>query len=359
MLSGECHRMNTIDHDKIDAAKLTGRRTFADKKWVGPVKLSCIISVPEKLSWFIRHLSDGLIYSIQICEISHQTFGRSHRKCPMCPMIFMNTLVCIIMFKISKISPKSLVGLVKAKKKKIALFDETSLHWSVNEMAWCHQQWSGNKSWTSVDRGNTDRLIHIQYMSPCVITRPQWVNSLAPGRFQFNFREVIFNLTLVNGGWGTSYEIAFRWMPLDLTDDKSTLVKVMAWCRQATSHYLKQCWPISLPPYAVNMPQWVKWSFQNVSSQGHNELMFFSIMNGLVQDLRIWKKPKKTHLYLCNLINVDDRLIMSINTLKPEWNGHYFPDGIFKYIFMNEKFRVLTQILLPSVPGGPIDCLSN
>ena len=29
-----------------------------------------------------------------------------------------------------------------------------------------------------------------------------------------------------------SYEIDLRWMPQDLTDDKSTLVKVMAWCRQ-------------------------------------------------------------------------------------------------------------------------------
>ena len=28
-------------------------------------------------------------------------------------------------------------------------------------------------------------------------------NSLAPGRFQFNFRSVIFKLTIVNGGWGT------------------------------------------------------------------------------------------------------------------------------------------------------------
>ena len=27
--------------------------------------------------------------------------------------------------------------------------------------------------------------------------------------------------------------------------DKSTLVKVMAWCRQAPSHYLNQCWLIS------------------------------------------------------------------------------------------------------------------
>ena len=32
-------------------------------------------------------------------------------------------------------------------------------------------------------------------------------------------------------------------MPQDLTDDKSTLVQVMAWCHQAASHYLNQCWP--------------------------------------------------------------------------------------------------------------------
>ena len=37
--------------------------------------------------------------------------------------------------------------------------------------------------------------------------------------------------------------------------DKSTLVQVMAWCRQATSHYLSQCWPRSLSPYGVTRPQ--------------------------------------------------------------------------------------------------------
>ena len=44
---------------------------------------------------------------------------------------------------------------------------------------------------------------------------------------------------------------------LDFTDDQSTLVQVMAWCRQATSHYLSQCWPRSLSPYGVTRPQWV------------------------------------------------------------------------------------------------------
>ena len=31
----------------------------------------------------------------------------------------------------------------------------------------------------------------------------------------------------------------------------------MAWCRQATSHYLRQGWPRSMSPYGVTRPQWV------------------------------------------------------------------------------------------------------
>ena len=46
-------------------------------------------------------------------------------------------------------------------------------------------------------------------------------------------------------------------MSLDFTDDQSTLVQVMAWWRQATSHYLSRCWPRSLSSYGVIRPQWV------------------------------------------------------------------------------------------------------
>ena len=59
------------------------------------------------------------------------------------------------------------------------------------------------------------------------------------------------------GGWGISCEIALIWMLLDFTDDQSSLVQVMAWCSQAPSHYLSQCWPRSLSPYGVTRPQWV------------------------------------------------------------------------------------------------------
>ena len=85
-----------------------------------------------------------------------------------------------------------------------------------------------------------------------------WLNSLAPGKFEWNFRYVIFKWNLVVAGWGISCEIALIRMSLDFTDDQSTLVQVMAWCRQATSHYLSQCWPRSLSPYGVTRPQWIK-----------------------------------------------------------------------------------------------------
>ena len=76
-------------------------------------------------------------------------------------------------------------------------------------------------------------------------------NSLVPGKFEWNFRYLIFQIISVIDGWGISCELAIRWMSLDLTDDKSTLVQVMAWCRQATNHYLSQCWPRYLTPYGV------------------------------------------------------------------------------------------------------------
>ena len=84
-----------------------------------------------------------------------------------------------------------------------------------------------------------------------------FVNSLAPGRFQFNIRWVGLKLTLVNDGWGIFYEIAIIWMSPDFTDDQSVLVQVMAWCLTAPSHNLSQCWPRSLSPFGVTRPEWV------------------------------------------------------------------------------------------------------
>ena len=89
-------------------------------------------------------------------------------------------------------------------------------------------------------------------------------------------------------------------MPQNLADDKSTLVQVMAWCRQATSHYLNQCWPRSSTPYGITRPQ-------------------------------------------------------RVNTLRPRQNGRHFADGIFKCMFLNENVWISINISLNFVPKGPIN----
>ena len=79
-------------------------------------------------------------------------------------------------------------------------------------------------------------------------------NSLAPGRFERNFIQA-------NWSWFSWLMAGVSLVKLPL--DKSTLVQVMAWCRQATSHYLSQCWPRSVLPYGVTRPQWVKVCWYN------------------------------------------------------------------------------------------------
>ena len=127
-----------------------------------------------------------------------------------------------------------------------------------------------------------------------------WFNSSAPGRPRCHFKTAIFNLVLLIGIFTSSKDNALRWMPRDPTDDKSALVQEMAWCRQATSHYLSQCWPSSMSPYGVTTPQWVKWS-------------------------------------------------------SPGQNGHHFAGDIFKCIFFNEMFCILIRISLKFVPKAPVD----
>ena len=70
---------------------------------------------------------------------------------------------------------------------------------------------------------------------------------------------MVFRFILAIDGWDISHEISFRWMSLEFTDYKSTLLQVMAWCHQATSH--------SLPE-----PMLTQISVCHMVSLGHSEL---------------------------------------------------------------------------------------
>ena len=110
-------------------------------------------------------------------------------------------------------------------------------------------------------------------------------------------------------------------MTLDFTDDQSTLVQVMAWCRQATSHYLSQCWPRCLSPYGVTRPQcisklttigsdnglcvtwsvphhYLNWCWNIVNSNLVNKLQWNLKRNS---NSRIFKKMHLKMSYICTL----------------------------------------------------------
>ena len=60
----------------------------------------------------------------------------------------------------------------------------------------------------------------VQLLTHICVTRPQWVNSLAPGRCGRNLKYLNFNLTSMINILSISYEIALRGMAQDLIDDQ-------------------------------------------------------------------------------------------------------------------------------------------
>ena len=79
-------------------------------------------------------------------------------------------------------------------------------------------------------------------------------SSLAPGRCYLEL--VIFKL--ISGAFAVKLPSdECHETSLMIIVNASMLVQVMAWCRQATSHYLRQCWLRSMSPYVITRPQWV------------------------------------------------------------------------------------------------------
>ena len=162
-------------------------------------------------------------------------------------------------------------------------------------------------------------------------------------------------------------------MPLDLTDHKSTLVQVMAWCRQATSHYLNQCWHRSLPPYGVTRPHWVNgvWLMsQHILSTKpltkyvmmHHETSIFLSLYEPSSGLMAWGLFNNRYLnvWLLSIIKgldtcLSNQTIMTLveatkssykcmmiylNRLGLIQNCRHFPDDIFQSIFVNENYEI-------------------
>ena len=65
-----------------------------------------------------------------------------------------------------------------------------------------------------------------------------------------------------------------------LINENSTLVHVMSWYHQATSHYPNQCYSKSMSPYGITRPHWVNY---------FNFFLFFSDFIPFLWSQRDWR----------------------------------------------------------------------
>ena len=192
-------------------------------------------------------------------------------------------------------------------------------------------------------------------------------NSLAPGRSRCDSKIEIFNLVLLIGIFRSSHDNALWWMPQDLTDDKSTLVQVMAWCRQATSHYLSQCWLSSLLPYGATRPQWVEITlkrfgvFQYMLRVDMKRSLLNKDLQKQVEFIVEYKVTGINSFYPQYFFYILRSSIASGNGLVPSdtlrSRQKWLP--VFQFIFFNQNYCIVFQVSLKFVNNGPIDDVST
>ena len=105
---------------------------------------------------------------------------------------------------------------------------------------------------------------------------------------------------------------------MDADNHEWTLVQVMAWCRQATSLCLSQCWSSVMSPCGVTRPQWVK------AITGHVSCLTDS--------------PTANRLGLCSSLEHGSSYSLSLQAMYwlnfRSWSGPWEPIGGFVIAFM-------------------------
>ena len=120
------------------------------------------------------------------------------------------------------------------------------------------------------------------------------------------------------------------------------------------SHYLNQCWDI------------VNWTLRNKFSENLIGIHTFSFKKIHLKMSSAKWRPFWLGLNVLNALNISFRpqcvqLVNSlsfpqrVNTMRPRQNGCYFPDDIFKCIFLNENVWISIKISLKFVPKRAIN----
>ena len=106
----------------------------------------------------------------------------------------------------------------------------------------------------------------------------------------------------------------------------------MAWCRQASSHYLNPCWPRTLPPYGITRPYWV--SLQGAHKRHYTACQWGCYMGWL----------------LCIITRADSRLAPSQweTLLQSNALSHWLGANLESALHYNDATRALWNLKLLS-----------
>ena len=144
--------------------------------------------------------------------------------------------------------------------------------------------------------------------------------------------------------WCISCEIALKWISLDLADDKSALVQVMAWCRQATSHYPGQCWPSFMSPYGFTMRRCVK---QHLCRVAVHKTLLLRIQFGLATPNSVIGRAHHIFKPLLVLCSTSSRCCLIVNCIlrnKLPWNLNQNSD-----VFIQENLFIYVVCKSPAI----------
>ena len=97
----------------------------------------------------------------------------------------------------------------------------------------------------------------------------------------------------------------------------------MAWCRQATSHYLNQCWHSSMSPYGITRCQWV--SLVLCITDGLVTWFHFAHYSVVIMGMMASQIISVSKVYLTVYSGADQRKHQSSASLAFVWEIHWWP----------------------------------
>ena len=128
---------------------------------------------------------------------------------------------------------------------------------------------------------------------------------------------------------------------MGLNDKKLTLLQVMGWCHQATSHYQSQCWPSSMSPFDVAGPQWVK---ENLHKHDHQYQVIYPMavfwqcfQKFSIQNIQKKIRPGDPH------VSLNWAIFGSGNGLLPVWRQVIIWSNAINWTVGNNDIWIKTQ----------------